>query len=326
MLDKIGFYTLSDERAKNASGTSPMMRCEIILTNRCNFKCLYCRGLYGNSNRVLAWNEIKTGLNYWIKDRLQNVRFSGGEPTLHKNLIDAIELCVAGGVKRIAVSSNGSLPITLYDKLLVAGVNDFSISLDACCASDGDIMAGVIGKWENVISNIKYLATKCYVSVGIVVTNENIKKVCQTVLFAHNLGVADIRVIPAAQFTRENNRSLSEIPDTVLDAHPILKYRINRALLGHSVRGISKTDCHKCYLVLDDSVIAGDSHFPCVIYMREKGNPIGKVGASMRQERIDWSKKHNSYNDAICKNNCLDVCIGYNNQFEKCHLLTKEQY
>lgn len=319
MLDKIGFYTLSDERAKNASGTSPMMRCEMILTNRCNFKCPYCRGLSGNSNRVLTWDEIKLGLDCWIKDGLQNVRFSGGEPTLHKNLIDAVELCMTGGVKRIAVSSNGSLPTAMYNKLLAAGVNDFSISLDACCASDGDIMAGVSGKWEKVISNIKYLASKCYVSVGVVVTNENIEKVCKTVLFAHGLGVADIRVIPAAQFTRENSRSLAEIPDSILDAHPILKYRVNRTLLGHSVRGISKTDCHKCHLVLDDSVIAGDSHFPCVIYMREKGNPIGKVSAGMRQDRIDWSNNHNCYDDAICRNNCLDVCIEYNNSYALRH-------
>ena len=38
-LENIGFYTLSDERAANTSDTSPMQRCEIILTDRCNFKC-----------------------------------------------------------------------------------------------------------------------------------------------------------------------------------------------------------------------------------------------------------------------------------------------
>jgi MoaA/NifB/PqqE/SkfB family radical SAM enzyme len=212
----------------------------------------------------------------------------------------------------------------MYDVLLDVGVNDFSISLDACCSADGDIMAGVAGKWEKVIENIRYLSTKTYVSIGIVVTNDNIERVCDTILFAHNLGVADIRVIPAAQFTRQNTQSLENIPEDVLNAHPILKYRVNRALLGHSVRGISKTDSHKCYLVLDDSVIAGNSHYPCVIYMREMGAPIGEVGINMREERVDWSKNHNSYNDAICRNNCLDVCIDYNNTYASYHRSLKK--
>ena len=42
-LENIGFYTLSDERAKNSSATSPLMRNELIITSLCNFKCLYCR-------------------------------------------------------------------------------------------------------------------------------------------------------------------------------------------------------------------------------------------------------------------------------------------
>ena len=316
MLNKIGFYTLTDERAKTASNTSPMMRCEMILTNKCNFRCPYCRGLSGDANTVLSRNEIMQGLGWWIEDGLKNVRFSGGEPLLHKDLVDAVRLCADNGVKRIAVSSNGSLPTKKYDILLDAGVNDFSISLDACCSADGDIMAGVAGKWTKVIENIKYLSTKTYVSVGIVVTNNNIEHVCDTILFAHMLGVTDIRVIPATQFTRQNTKSLEGISEDVLSAHPILKYRVNRALLGHSVRGISKTDAHRCYLVLDDSVIAGSNHYPCVIYMREMGNPIGKVGSKMREERVVWSINHNCYNDAICRNNCLDVCIDYNNVYE----------
>ena len=44
-LKGIGFYTLSDERVLNTSETSQMKRCEMIITEYCNFKCPYCRGL-----------------------------------------------------------------------------------------------------------------------------------------------------------------------------------------------------------------------------------------------------------------------------------------
>jgi hypothetical protein len=42
-LEDIGFYTLSDNRALNVSAWSPMIRCELVLTDRCNFRCPYCR-------------------------------------------------------------------------------------------------------------------------------------------------------------------------------------------------------------------------------------------------------------------------------------------
>ena len=44
-LEKIGFYTLTDERVLNTSEFSPMKRCEMIITEKCNFSCSYCRGL-----------------------------------------------------------------------------------------------------------------------------------------------------------------------------------------------------------------------------------------------------------------------------------------
>jgi len=44
-LEKIGFYTLSDYRARNVTIKSPIQRGELILTDRCNLKCPYCRGL-----------------------------------------------------------------------------------------------------------------------------------------------------------------------------------------------------------------------------------------------------------------------------------------
>ena len=61
-------------------------------------------------------------------------------------------------IKHIAISTNGYSDIQLYKELISLGVNDFSISLDACCSSVGDMMAGNIkGSWNKVIKNIKEL-------------------------------------------------------------------------------------------------------------------------------------------------------------------------
>lgn len=198
--------------------------------------------------------------------------------------------------------------------MIAAGVNDFSISLDADNATVGDQMAGNIkGAWDRVIATIKHVSPKVYTTVGIVLNPENVQKFIGIVNFAHSLGVADIRVIPSSQWN-QSLIQLTQISDTVKDRHPILKYRVNNFINGIHVRGIKDTDTTKCPLVMDDSVIAGQSHFPCVIYMREHGAPIGPVSENMRAERITWMKKTNTHQDPICKKNCLDVCIDYNNK------------
>jgi len=322
-LDNIGFYTLSDQRAKSTSVSSPLQRCEMILTDRCSFKCPYCRGLRDDVAGDLPPLQAYKTLKLWIKDGLKNVRFSGGEPTLYPKLKELVAICKKGGVERIAVSTNGASSINLYKKLMVAGVNDFSISLDACCASVGDTMAGTKGAWEKVIRNIKELSRITYVTVGMVFTEDNIDQCVENVMFADDLGVSDIRVIPSAQYNRALTK-LSVLPRKILDKYPILKYRINNVSHGRHVRGITEEDSNRCPLVLDDMAVASDKHFPCIIYMREQGDPIGEVGPDMRKQRLEWFKIHDTKKDIICRYSCLDVCIQYNNTAVEGNVFVKE--
>jgi molybdenum cofactor biosynthesis enzyme MoaA len=318
-LEEIGFYSLSDERAKNTNIDSQMKRTELIITEYCNFSCSYCRGLkdeiYGNrKSKQLSLDEIKKIIDYWCENQpLENIRFSGGEPTLHKDIIEIVRYVKNKGINRIAISTNGSNKLELYKKLIIAGVNDFSISLDACCAEDGDKLAGnVKGSWNIVVDNIRELSKLTYVTVGIVLFEDNIDKTIETIKFADELGVSDIRIISSAQFNKAIPK-LNEISEEIKNKYPILRYRINNFANGLNVRGLDENDCKRCALVLDDSVIAGDFHYPCVIAMREGSEPIGKVGPNMRQERFEWFKNQDVTKNEICKKNCLDVCRDFNN-------------
>lgn len=296
-----------------------MWRCEVLLTDACTFSCPYCRGIRPDFAGTMPLEKAKQLVSYWANDGLKNIRFSGGEPTVYPWLPELISYTKSLGVERIAISTNGYANLEYYFDLIERGVDDMSISLDACCSLDGDKMAGgVLGSWKKVVSNIKEIAKRCYVTLGMVFIEDTVTSVNDTVRFGSELGVADIRVITAAQFNAAMIH-LIDIPQKFLDAHPILSYRVNNFKSGRNVRGIKNNDAHKCGIVLDDSAVVGDSHFPCIIYLREGGDPIGKVSENMRQERLTWFKSHNSYEDSICKNNCLDVCIDYNNKYGEYH-------
>lgn len=329
-LEDIGFYTLEDARALQTSSSSPLWRCELILTDSCNFACPYCRGIEEEHCGQLSWARAASIVEGWALHGLRNIRFSGGEPTLWKggdgkNLIDIVAWAKACGIGRVAISTNGSVSTDFYMKLVEAGANDFSISLDACCAQTGDKMAGdKKGAWTKVAANIEALSKVAYVTAGVVFTEDNIGEFLDVVAFADSLGVADIRVLSSAQWNAhfENIR----IAETVLARHPILRYRVGHHNAGRHVRGLRPGDAGQCPLVLDDMAILNGKHFPCIIYLREQGAPIGSVDFDLspndsmirvRQDRARWFETHDTGSDPICSKNCLDVCIDYNNKVKE---------
>lgn len=320
-LDDIGFYTLTDKRAKNANSKSNLMRCEILLTPKCNLHCPYCRGL---NHRELTLPYAQYVLQLWIENGLENVRFSGGEPTLYPHLKSLIMGCRKANVKRIAISTNGTQPLNYYKELVDLGVNDFSISLDGGCCSIANKMTGIRNEksqyFDIVSKNIQYLSWYNYVTVGTVFDEKNVESAYETVRYIDELNPSDIRIISSAQYNKALT-NLEILPNCVLDRHPILKYRINNFRNGRNVRGIRRKDTNKCYLVRDDVAVAGNYHYPCIIYLRENGQPIGEMNEDFREERQKWFENHDTHKDPICKNNCLDVCIDYNN---KCHDWSKK--
>jgi hypothetical protein len=102
----------------------------------------------------------------------------------------------------------------------------------------------------------------------------------------------------------------------ILAAHPILKYRVNNFLAGRDMRGLTAGDSRRCYLVKDDITVAGQWHFPCAIYSREHGVPIGPVGPRMRAQRQAWFERHDALRDPICHRYCPDFMAAYNNRCE----------
>lgn len=313
-LENIGFYTLCNERAKHASGSSPLWRCELILTDNCNFNCPYCRGPKHKRAKSLPFDFAVSVVGQWARDGLRNIRFSGGEPTTYGRLGDLVIAAKGWGVRRVAVSTNGSAELDYYKRLIALGVDDISISLDAAAPCLGAEMAGISeDRWEHVVDNIRELSRVTYVTTGMVFSERNADQAAEAVRFAASLGVRDIRVLSSAQYNQALE-GLCALPDSFLTQYPILRYRVERFRAGLGVRGLNGCDPNRCRLVLDDMAIAGEHHFPCIIYLREGGDPIGLVGDDMRQQRIAWAETHDTGADPICRANCLDVCVDYNRQ------------
>ena len=69
-----------------------------------------------------------------------------------------------------------------------------------------------------------------------------------------------------------------------------------------------------CGIAKNDVTIVGKHHYPCLVYFREGGSPIGEINQSMIEDRLKWSIEHDTLKDPICSKYCMD----FKCEFNKC--------
>lgn len=107
----------------------------ISLTEKCNLRCIYCMPIEGvkltQSNLLLTLNERIKLINLFTSYGVNKIRFTGGEPTINKQLIDLIKHCNSiKTIKSIGITTNGLILKSQLDKLCEAGLTHVNISLD----------------------------------------------------------------------------------------------------------------------------------------------------------------------------------------------------
>jgi len=316
-LDDIGFLEIIEERAKNFSDKK-FSYCEWIITSKCNFDCPYCNKF--TNSKDLNLQEIKDITDLLKSFDVKYIHLTGGEPTVRNDLFEIVSYIKSKDIK-IGISTNGSKNLEYYKELNKRGVEIFSLSLDVHDASLNKKFTNVDNVFDNVVNNIREISKIAYLTVGVVLNDNNIEHYKEIISFVSNLGVSDIRIMTATSYNKIIKFDISE---DILNKHKILKYRINNFNAGMNMRGSKLSICNKCYLVWDDISLVGDYHFPCAVYAREKGSPIGKVSKNLKEERMNWFKNHDSFKDEICLKYCMDFKCRFNQTVDK-YISEKEE-
>ncbi len=104
---------------------------DLRLGTRCNLNCVYC--LLGHEDRTTRpVAEVVADLAFGRERNLERVALTGGEPTLHPDLLKIIAAARALGYRQITLVTNGvtlSIPGVL-DRLVAAGITAVGISFD----------------------------------------------------------------------------------------------------------------------------------------------------------------------------------------------------
>ena len=108
----------------------------ISVTDRCNFRCLYCMPAEGlpwlPKAEILSYEEIAGVVSQLAPLGLRRLRITGGEPTIRPNLEELIRLLRAvPEIEDIALSTNGARLLELAHGLRAAGLDRINMSADS---------------------------------------------------------------------------------------------------------------------------------------------------------------------------------------------------
>ena len=111
----------------------------ISVTDRCNFRCVYCRSAdpenCHDESEILTWAELDRLARIFVALGIRKIRVTGGEPLVRNGVENYISRLRALGVRDISMTTNGHLLAERCDRLVNAGLQRINISLDSLDAA-----------------------------------------------------------------------------------------------------------------------------------------------------------------------------------------------
>ena len=163
-------------------------------TNRCNLACKHC---YQDSAHGALVNELTTEERLDLVDQMglahmPMLALSGGEPTLHKDLVGVLTRAKGHGMHTTIATNGTTMTPDRAAELRAAGLRYVEISLDSVDPARHDAFRGVKGMWSRAVAGAKNVVATDGLRLGIAmcVHQGNVHEVADMIAFAEDLGAS----------------------------------------------------------------------------------------------------------------------------------------
>jgi cyclic pyranopterin phosphate synthase len=138
----------------------PITDLRLSITDRCNYKCVYCRtGNEGAAYAELPFEDYLRMARLMVSLGINKIRLTGGEPLLRRGVVDFVrelsQLKVNGHRLEIAMTTNGHLLADLAKPLRDAGLDRVTVSMDAVDPHRFARITRVPGGFDHVLAGIR---------------------------------------------------------------------------------------------------------------------------------------------------------------------------
>ncbi|MFN3995184.1 MAG: GTP 3',8-cyclase MoaA [bacterium] len=204
----------------------------ISVTDRCNFKCLYCNPffIYKNKKELLSFEQIYRIAKILVNNGVEKIRITGGEPFVRKGLINFLYKLSDLKIKELNISTNGYLLDNHLDSLIkIPKIKKINISLDTFDSNKFEFISRVKKDYlYKVIENIKEASKFFEVKLNAVMMKGiNDDEIFDFIDFAYRqkLVVRFIELMPMKgnNYSEETFISYREIMERIGERYTLLK-------------------------------------------------------------------------------------------------------
>ena len=231
----------------------------VSVTDRCDFRCTYCMAEdmeFLPKKNIMSLEELDRLCNTFIELGVKNLRITGGEPLVRKNIIqlfNSLGKKWGKGLDELTLTTNGSQLDKYAEDLFKSGVRRINISLDSLDESKFKKITR-IGNLNKVISGI-FAAKKAGLKIKI-----------NTVALK---GINDDEILNLVNWCGENKFSLTFIE--VMPMGEIGEKRVNQFMPLTEVKSLLQT---KYSLTKDSLRTAGPATY---LHCHETDQKIGFI-------------------------------------------------
>ncbi len=113
----------------------PITDLRISVTDRCNFRCVYCRSADPENHmaerELLQCGELERLARILVGLGIRKIRVTGGEPLVRAGVEEFVAHLRGLGVSDLSMTTNGHLLAERCERLVAAGLKRINISLDS---------------------------------------------------------------------------------------------------------------------------------------------------------------------------------------------------
>lgn len=136
----------------------------ISVTDRCNFRCVYCMPEEGIDftarSELLDFDELETLSRVLAQMGVDRIRLTGGEPTVRRGIVELVERIARAkehGLRDVAMTTNGWNLSKIGPELRAAGLDRINISLDTL-QRDRFVAIARVDRLDEVLAGIETVA------------------------------------------------------------------------------------------------------------------------------------------------------------------------
>ena len=327
----------------------PLHRVTLFLSYACNLRCPYCKTIARSPAELesLPQKQLTYTLAEFgrLLDKLgktvEHLHFTGGEASIVPGVVEMVAEAKRRGVPHLSMTTNGTVSPTRYVELVQAGLTELRVSIDARDAALGARMTGSARAWSKSIEAVKAVAAAREAGANVrllantVVGNANRADLAGIVKYLLSLGPDDVKLITDVDARDglpdfpEYGAVMAELRGLVASLpagrYPLLRRKLNTVFAKDSI-GLEPTAASRdgkswrCYIPLTERTVDGLSYYPCSVYLRESGAPIGALSDSPEEQRkksATWVRENDCRTDPICQRYCLHCTRVFNDATNK---------